>query len=169
MAVWSLDGKEKATALRRSAVALVLMSSVVHWGCPNKASSLPATPLPSANLANIKIGVPSGGKLEKASDDRSSLETADYKLMVQLTKKKQALSELKEMVQSMPGFKEIVIEQADGLVVAVEEKGGMQFLITRYVQVGDVALSCQSSLTKPPKERAKAQEAFDVCGTLTKT
>ncbi|MBK9265973.1 MAG: hypothetical protein IPM54_40085 [Polyangiaceae bacterium] len=68
----------------------------------------------------------------------------------------------------MPGFKAITIDQPDGLVVEVEEKGAPQFLITRHVKVGDVTLSCENALTKPPKDKAKAQEAFDVCGTIKK-
>jgi hypothetical protein len=72
------------------------------------------------------------------------------------------------MLQKMKEFKAITIDQPDGLVVEIEEKGAKQFLLTRYVKVGDVTVSCENALTKPPKDQAKAQEAFDVCGTIKK-
>jgi hypothetical protein len=132
------------------------------------AASFPATALPAKDLAGFTIGVPTGGKLDKSGDDRASLETADYKLMLKKAGEKETIAELKEMVQKMKEFKAITVDQPDGLVVEIEEKGAKQFLITRYVKVGDVTVSCENALTKPPKDPAKAQEAFDVCGTIKK-
>jgi hypothetical protein len=132
------------------------------------AASFPATALTAKDLADFTIGLPTGGKIDKSGDDRASVETPDYKLMIKKADAKETISELKPMIQKMPGFKAITIDQADGLVVEAEEKGAPQFLITRHVKVGDVTISCENALTKPPKDKAKAQEAFDVCGTIKK-
>jgi hypothetical protein len=131
------------------------------------AASLPATALPAKNLADFTIGLPTGGKLDQSSDDAASLETPDYKLILKKGAKDD-IAELKGMMPKMPGFKAITIDKPDGLVVEVEEKGAAQFLLTRYVKVGDVTVSCENALTKPPKDKAKAQEAFDLCGTIKK-
>jgi hypothetical protein len=132
------------------------------------AASFPATALPAKDFADFTIGLPTGGKLDKTGDDKASLETPDYKLMLKKADAKDSISEMKTMIQKMPGFKAITIDQPDGLVVEVDEKGAPQFLITRHVKVGDMTLSCENALTKPPKDKAKAQEAFDVCGTIKK-
>lgn len=132
------------------------------------AAAFPATALPSKNFADFTIGLPPGGKLDKSGDDKSSLETADYKLMLKAKGAKDDLAELKTMIQKIPGFKAITVDQPDGLMIEVEEKGAKQYLITRHVKVGDVTVSCENALTKPPKDAAKAQEAFDVCGTVKK-
>lgn len=130
------------------------------------AASFPATALPSKKLADYTIGLPPGGKLAQ-SGDNSALETSDYKLMIKPGGKND-LAEMKTQIKSMPGFKNITIDQPDGVVVEAEEKGAPQFLITRYVKAGDATVSCESALTKPPKDKAKAKEAFDVCGTIKK-
>lgn len=132
------------------------------------AASFPATALPAKDLADFTIGLPTGGKLDQSGDDKASLETPDYKLMLKKPGPKDSIADLKPLMPKMPGFKAITIDQPDGLVVEVEEKGAPQFLITRHVKVGDVTLSCENALTKPPKDKAKAQEAFDVCGTIKK-
>lgn len=132
------------------------------------AAAFPATALPSKALADYTIGVPAGGKLEKAADDRASLETPDYKLILKKASAKDDIAGMKAMITKMPGFKAITVDKPDGMVVEASEKGAKQFLITRYVKVGDVNLACENALTKPPKDEAKAREAFDVCGTLKK-
>lgn len=130
------------------------------------ADAFPATALPGKSFADTTINVPPGGKLDKAGE-KVSLETPDYKLMIKSAKKNDT-ADMKGMLSSMPGFKGITVESPDGIVAQVEEKGAPQFVLTRYVKVGDALLSCESALTKPPKDKAKAQEAFDVCGTLKK-
>ena len=154
-----------------SIVVLSLGLSLVGFGCDKSSTSpangFPATALPSQNFAAYTIGVPPGGKLDVSGDDRSSLETPDYKLIVK-TAKKNETADMKAKMPSMPGFKAFVVDSPDGLVMQVEDKGATQFVLTRYVQVGDTLLVCDSTLTKPPKDKAKAQEAFDVCGTLKK-
>jgi len=130
------------------------------------AASFPATAIPAKNFADFTIGLPPGGKLDKQGDAQSSLETTDYKLMLKAAKPKDSVSEMKTAIQKMPGFKAITVDQPDGLVIEVEEKGAKQFMITRLVKVGEVTVSCENALTKPPKDPAKAQEAFDVCGTI---
>lgn len=132
------------------------------------AASFPATDLPAKDLAGFTIGLPTGGKLDKSGDDKASLDTADYKLMLKKADPKETIAELKPMMQKIPGFKGITIDQPDGLVIEAEEKGAPQFLITRNVKVGDVTIACENALTKPPKDKAKAQEAWDVCGTIKK-
>ncbi len=132
------------------------------------AAAFPATALPAKALADFTIGLPTGGKLDKSGDDKASLETPDYKLMLKKATAKDEMAGMKDMVKKMPGFKAITVDKADGMVVETAEKGAKQFLVTRYVKVGDVNLSCENALTKPPKDEAKAHEAWDVCGTLKK-
>jgi hypothetical protein len=131
------------------------------------AASFPATALPAKQLAGYTIALPTGGKLEADGDDRARLETPDYRLIIKPAKANQT-AEMKAMMPKMPGFKEITVDSPDGLVVQVEEKGATQFVLTRYVKLGDAFYACDNALTKPPKDKAKAQEAFDVCGTLKK-
>lgn len=131
------------------------------------AASYPATALPAKKLADYTIGLPPGGKLDKSGDDRASLETGDYKVMVKLAGKDTA-ADMKPMIQKLPGFKSLVVDQPDGMVAEFEEKGAKQYVFTRFVKAGDVTLSCENALTKPPKDVAKAKEAFDLCGTLKK-
>lgn len=132
------------------------------------AASFPATDIPAKDFAGLTIGVPPGGKVDKIGDDRASIETADYKLIVKKAGPKDDVAEMKAMVQKMPGFKALTVDQADGLVMEVDEKGKSQFVLSRIVKVGDLTLICDSALTKPPTDKAKGQEAFDVCGTIKK-
>jgi hypothetical protein len=131
------------------------------------AASFPATDLPAKDLGGFTIGVPPGGKLDKTGNDKSSLETSDYKLMLKETKKDD-LADMKAAIKKMPGFKAVTVDAPDGVIVEAEEKGAKQYLITRYVKAGDKTISCENALTKPPKDEAKAREAFDVCGTIKK-
>ena len=132
------------------------------------AAAFPATALPAKQLADFTIGLPIGGKLDKTGDDKASLETPDYKLMLKKAPAKDEMAGMRDMVKKMPGFKAITVDKPDGMVVETAEKGAKQFLVTRYVKAGDVNLSCENALTKPPKDEAKAREAWDVCGTLKK-
>lgn len=132
------------------------------------AASFPATDIPAKDFAGLTIGVPPGGKVDKSGDDRASLDTADYKLILKKAGPKDDLAEMKTVIQKLPGFKSIVVDKPDGLVVEFEEKGKPQFVLTRVVKVGDMTLLCDSAATKPPTDKAKGQEAFDVCGTIKK-
>jgi hypothetical protein len=131
------------------------------------AAAFPATALPTKNMADYTIGLPPGGKLEKNGTDKSVVETPDYKIIIKVAKKDET-AEMKGQIPQMPGFKALTVDSPDGLVAEVEEKGKTEYVFTRYVKVGDVLLSCENTLTKPPKDKAKAQEAFDVCGTIKK-
>jgi len=157
------------TSPMASAAPMATTATTVKTAEPaSAAAAFPATALPAKDLADFTIGLPTGGKLEKSGSDKASVETPDYKLMLKKASSKDDMTGMKDMVQKMPGFKAITVEKPDGMVVETAEKGAKQFLITRYVTVGDVKLSCESALTKPPKDEAKAREAFDVCGTLKK-
>lgn len=156
-----------STASSTSATAEKAAATTTKTAEPaSAAAAFPATALPAKKLADYTIGVPPGGKVDK-SGDNASLETPDYKLMIKPGGKND-LGEMKGAVKSMPGFKAFTIDQPDGVVVEAEEKGAPQFMLTRYVKVGDTTISCESALTKPPKDKTKAKEAFDVCGTIKK-
>jgi len=132
------------------------------------AASYPSTPIPAKKLADYAIGVPAGGKLDKSGDDRASLDVGDYRIMIKIAGPKDTIAEMKPIVQKLPGFKSMLVDAPDGLVAEFEEKGTKSYIFTRFVKVGDVTLSCDSALTKPAKDAAKAKEAFDICGTLKK-
>jgi hypothetical protein len=108
--------------------------------------------------------LPPGGKLDKANDDKASVETAHYKIMISIAKANET-AKMKEMFGKAPGYRAIV-DAPDGLVAEIDEKGRKSILLTRYVEVGDALLTCDSALTKPPTSEAKGKEAWDVCGTL---
>jgi hypothetical protein len=129
------------------------------------AAAFPATALTAKALEAYTIGVPPGGKVDKASDDKASLETPDYKLMLSIGKNQ--VADVKKLLEKAPGFKAIV-DQPDGMLAEYEEKGTKQYLMTRYVTVGDATVVCENALTKPAKTEAKAKEAWDVCGTVKK-
>jgi hypothetical protein len=76
-------------------------------------------------------------------------------------------AKMKEMFGKAPGFRSIV-DSPDGLLAETDEKGKKSIVLARYVKVGDALLTCDSALTKPPKDEAKGKEAWDVCGTLKK-
>jgi hypothetical protein len=160
--------KPTATAAAASATAASSAGATPASTSTSAAASFPATALPSKNFAELTIGLPPGGKLEKSGEDKSSLDTTDYKLMIKAGPKTDDLEKLKTDIKKMPGFKAITTDKPDGMVVEADDKGKPQFLVTRYVKVGDVTVACESALTKPPKDAAKAQEAFDVCGTIKK-
>lgn len=130
------------------------------------AASFPATALTAKDFTDYTIGLPPGGKVDK-NGNNAQVETPDYRIILKVAKKNDT-ADMKSALPKMGGFKEFTVDQPDGLVAHVEEKSGPQYVFTRYVQVGDKLLSCESALTKPPKDKAKAQEAFDVCGTLKK-
>ena len=132
----------------------------------NAAAAYPATALPAKNVADYTIGVPPGAKLEKVSDDKASLETPDYKVMISIAKANET-AKMKELFSKAPGYRAIV-DDPNGLVMETDEKGKKSIAMTRYVTVGDKVLGCDSALTKPPSSEAKAKEAWDVCGTLKK-
>jgi hypothetical protein len=131
-------------------------------------ASFPATALPAKKLADYTVGLPPGGKLDKAGDDRASLDTPDYKLMFKISNPKDTAADMKGMVQKLPGFKSLTVDAPDGIVAEFEDKGTKQYIFTRFVKVGDVSLTCDSAMTKPAKDAAKAKEAFEICGTLKK-
>jgi hypothetical protein len=131
----------------------------------NAAAAFPATALPAKALEAYTIGVPTGGKVEKVSDDKASLDTGEYKLLLSVGKNEMA--ELKKLLEKQPGFKALV-DKPDGMLAEYEEKGAKQYLLTRYVTVGDATVVCENALTKPPKTEPKAKEAWDICGTVKK-
>jgi hypothetical protein len=130
------------------------------------AASFPATALTAKDFTDYTIGLPPGGKVDK-NGNNAQVETPDYRLILKVAKKNET-ADMKAMMPKMGGFKEFTVDQPDGLIAHVEDKSGTQYVFTRYIQVGDKLLSCESALTKPAKDKAKAQEAFDVCGTLKK-
>ena len=163
--------KTAAATAKPTATAAAVTATATATAAPTStsmAASFPATALPSKNFSAFTIGLPPGGKLEKSGEDKSSLETADYKLMLKAGPKTDDLDKTKASIQKMPGFKALTVDKPDGVVVEMEEKGAKQFMITRYVTVDDTKIACESALTKPPKDKDKAQEAWDVCGTIAK-
>ncbi len=131
------------------------------------AAAFPATALVAKKLADYTVGLPPGGKLDKVTDDKATLDTPDYKLMMSVAGK-DTVPKMKAMIQKLPGFKSLTVDQDDGLVAEFEDKGAKQYMFTRYIKVGDVTIACENALTKPAKDAAKAKEAFDVCGTIKK-
>jgi hypothetical protein len=128
------------------------------------APTLVNTDLTGKDFAGHTIGLPAGGKL-----NGNAVETPDYKLMLKKAgPKDEDLAGAKAALQKMPGFKSFVIDKPEGVVMEVEEKGKPQFALTRLVKVGDVTIVCESALTKPPTDKAKAEEAFAVCGSIAK-
>lgn len=158
-------GAAKPTAAAQTAAAATAKPAEPA----SAAASFPATDIPAKDFAGLTVGVPPGGKVDKSGDDRASVETADYKVMIKKAgPKDEDVAGLKAMIQKMPGFKAITVDKPDGVVIEVEEKGKPQFVLTRIVKAGDMTLLCDSALTKPPTDKAKAEEAFDVCGTIKK-
>lgn len=129
------------------------------------AAAFPATALTAKKLEGFTIGLPPGGKIDKASDDKGTVDTADYKLMVSVGKNE--LADMKAMLGKVPGTK-IIVDQPDGLVAEMEAKGAKEYVLTRYVTIGSDTVVCETAATKSAKTEAKAKEAFDVCGTVKK-
>ena len=161
-------GTTAPTASAAATVAPTASAVATASAAPaSAAAAFPATALTAKKLADYTIGLPPGGKIDKTGDDKASVETPDYKVMIKLAGK-DTIADMKPMIQKLPGFKSLVVDQADGIVAEFEDKGAKQYMFTRYTKVGDVTISCENALTKPAKDLAKAKEAFDVCGTVKK-
>src|SRR5690606_18949879 len=104
------------------------------------AAAFPATALPAKSVAEYTIGVPPGGKVDKVNDEKATLETADFKLMIAVAKANET-AKVKEMFSKAPGFRAI-IDTPDGLAMETENRGEKMFAVTRYVKLGDVVLVC---------------------------
>ena len=155
--------KATSTAATTAAAATATAASTAAAAGTSSADAFPAQPLTAKDFADYTINVPTGGKINS-----DKIETPDYKLIIKKAKEKENIAELKGLIQKMPGFKAITVDKEDGLVVETEEKGAKQYVITRHVKIGDVTLTCETTLTGPAKDEAKAKEAWDVCGTLKK-
>jgi hypothetical protein len=157
-----------AASAASSAAAPAASGSAEPAGSASAAAAAPAPTLVNTDLgkdfAGHTIGLPAGGKL-----NGNAVETPDYKLMLKKAgPKDEDLAGAKAALQKMPGFKSFVVDKPEGLVMEVEEKGKPQFVLTRLVKVGDVTMLCESAMTKPPTDKAKAEEAFAVCGSIAK-
>ena len=118
-----------------------------------------------------KVLAPLSGRISPqleglALEDRASLETADYKMMIKPGDGD--FTKVKEMLGKMKTFKGWAVDAADGFIAELDEPSGKQFMVTRSVKAGDKGVVCDSAMSKPAKSLDKAQEAFAVCGTLKK-
>lgn len=154
----------KAPATATAAAAATTAAPAADAPKPSAAASFAAQPLPEP-FTTLTVGAPAGAKLEKGvTGDYATVEGPDYVFKIENAKETDT-AKIKEFLGK--GGAKFVVDQPDGILAEMAAKdGSKEYMVLRYVKVGDKSYSCETTMKGAPKTAEKAQEAFDACGTL---
>ncbi len=159
----SAKAKSSAAPAARGSAAPTASAAPTEAAKPSAAASFAAQPVPKP-FDTLTIGAPTGAKLETGvTKDYAMIEGPDYAFKIE-EEKENEIPKLKEMM-SKAGAK-FIVDQPDGLVFEMKDKDETSLNVLRYLKIGDKGYSCSTTSKGAPKSPEKAQEAYDVCGTL---
>ncbi len=158
-------GSSAASAKASSKPAAKASAAPAATEAPKAAAvSFPAQPLP-APFETLTLGAPTGAKLETGvTKAYAMIEGPDYAFKIEEAKEN-TVPKLKEMLGK--GETKFLVDQPEGIVADMPQKDGSSGLtVFRYLKIGEKGYKCSTTMKGAPKTPEKAQEAYDVCGTL---